>query len=36
MQGHLSTEHGQVPILFIKFLYFRNKWDCLQFLRVVY
>lgn len=36
MQGHLSARGGQVLTLFIKFLYFRNKWDCLQFLRVVY
>ena len=36
MQWHLSAEHGQVPILFIIFLYFRNNWDCLPTVRVLY
>ena len=36
MQWHLSAEHGQVPVLFIIFLYFRNNWDCLPTVRVLY
>ena len=31
-----AARSGQMPNLFIFFLYLRNKWDCLQFLRVVY